>query len=75
LTTVFAAAQRKAFGMPALDRIEAQIESRESTLGRWTVGRWQPRAESPLFGVVDHIWYFDGAMTYAKSRSIGRPRS
>jgi AraC-like DNA-binding protein len=52
-----------------LDRLDdAKVQSQDSPLGRWTVGRWFPPRASRLFGTVDHIWYFDGTMTHAKER-------
>lgn len=33
----------------------------DSELGRWEHAAWQPRAGDPLAGIVERIWYFDGA--------------
>ena len=44
------------------------VESQDSALGRWTVARWTPSADSPLHGTVQRIWYFDGRLTHEKER-------
>jgi len=53
---------------PLMDRSSVAVESRDSPLGRWTVARWSPESSTPLFGFVERIWYFDGAMTHPKER-------
>jgi AraC-like DNA-binding protein len=59
--------------MPAID-LDAlslpglTVESQDSPLGRWTVARWTPPADSPLHDTVERIWYFDGLLTHAKER-------
>lgn len=44
------------------------VESQESALCRWTVARWSPPGTSPLNGLIERIWYFDGTMTYPRER-------
>jgi AraC-like DNA-binding protein len=44
------------------------VESQESALGRWTVARWSPPGPSPLAGLVERIWYFEGTMTHPRER-------
>jgi len=46
----------------------AIVESRDGELGRWTAARWSPPAASPLLGMVERIWFFDGTMTHARER-------
>lgn len=59
--------------MPAIN-LEApamqglRVESQDSSLGRWTVARWTPPADSLLHETVERIWYFDGQLTHAKER-------
>jgi AraC-like DNA-binding protein len=47
---------------------EIRIESKQSPLGSWTTARWSPPNPSPLRGVVERIWYFDGVMTHPRER-------
>lgn len=54
--------------MFVVERLDAKVETRDSPLGRWTVARWSPPQSSPLYGVVDHVWYFDGTLSQAKER-------
>jgi hypothetical protein len=59
--------------MPAIDlkALSTQglaVDSHDSSLGRWTVARWAPPADSPLYDAVERIWYFEGQLTYAKER-------
>ncbi|MGA8099324.1 MAG: helix-turn-helix domain-containing protein [Candidatus Cybelea sp.] len=59
--------------MPAIDpeALSMQgltVESQDSALGRWTVARWTPSADSPLHGTVERIWYFDGRLTHERER-------
>ncbi len=44
------------------------VESQDSSLGRWTVARWTPPADSRLRDAVERIWYFEGRLTHAKER-------
>jgi len=44
------------------------VQSRDSSLGRWTVARWAPPADSPLRDAIERIWYFAGYLTHAKER-------
>jgi AraC-like DNA-binding protein len=44
------------------------IKSQDSSLGRWTVARWAPPADSPLHETVERIWYFEGQLTHTKER-------
>ncbi|HTU82987.1 MAG TPA: helix-turn-helix domain-containing protein [Candidatus Acidoferrales bacterium] len=56
--------------MAALEYFETNVavESRDSPLGRWTVARWSPPDPSPLRGIVEQIWYFDGTLARARER-------
>ena len=49
-------------------RREVAVERVESPLGRWIVAHWSPPVSSQLDGLVERVWYFDGAMTHAKER-------
>jgi AraC-like DNA-binding protein len=51
-----------------LDCVEASVESAESPLGSWLSARWSPTADSPLYGIVERIWYFDGMLTHERER-------
>jgi AraC-like DNA-binding protein len=42
------------------------IQSQDSSLGRWTVARWTPPADSPLHKAIEHIWYFEGRLNHAR---------
>src|ERR1700729_2103128 len=44
------------------------VESQDSSLGRWTVARWTPPADSPLHAAVERVWYFEVHLTHAKER-------
>jgi AraC-like DNA-binding protein len=44
------------------------VKSQDSSLGRWTVARWTPSADSPLHDTVEGIWYFEGHLTHARER-------
>lgn len=50
------------------DRIRATIVTEESELGRWTAAHWSPPRSSPLSGIIERIWYFEGNLTYARER-------
>lgn len=54
--------------MLVVERLDAKVETRDLPLGRWTVARWSPPQSSPLCGVVDNVWYFDGTLSQAKER-------
>jgi AraC-like DNA-binding protein len=40
----------------------------DSELGRWTQVQWEPAASDPLFGAVEKIWDFEGALDCARER-------
>ncbi len=44
------------------------VQTQDSSLGRWTVGRWTPSLDSPFHDSVERIWYFAGQLTHAKER-------
>jgi AraC-like DNA-binding protein len=48
--------------------IDPDVATGDSALGRWTSAHWSPPAASPLLGVVDRIWYFDGTLALARER-------
>jgi AraC-like DNA-binding protein len=50
------------------DGIDVIVRSAESLLGRWVVAHWSPAGASPLSGIVERIWYFEGTMTYPRER-------
>lgn len=56
--------------MAALDGIGAFVERADSPLGSWLSARWQPPNASPLHGLVERIWYFDGALTHPRERAF-----
>jgi len=41
---------------------------RDSALGSWTSSHWAPAPDDALFGVVDRIWDFDGALVYRREQ-------
>jgi len=51
------------------------VESADSPLGRWTVATWSPPALSPLAGLVERIWYFDGSLAHARERVFPNGRA
>jgi AraC-like DNA-binding protein len=57
-----------AIDLEALDMQGLRVESQDSPLGRWTMARWTPPADSVLHEIVERIWYFDGQLTHAKER-------
>lgn len=42
-----------------------EIRRHDSPLGRWTLARWEPAHQA---GVVEGIWYFEGALTLLRER-------
>lgn len=56
--------------MPQLedDLTAVTVRSEDSPLGRWTAADWSPPASSPLFGLVERVWYFDGTLSYSRER-------
>lgn len=44
------------------------VDTQDSALGRWITARWSPEPNSPLHGLVERIWYFDGTLAYARER-------
>jgi len=40
----------------------------DSVLGSWTSSHWAPARDDALFGVVDRIWDFDGALNYRREQ-------
>jgi AraC-like DNA-binding protein len=48
--------------------IEPVVEYGDSVLGRWTNARWEPSPESPLWRIVQRVWYFDGTLAFARER-------
>jgi AraC-like DNA-binding protein len=48
--------------------INPDVATGDSALGRWTTAHWSPPAASPLRGVVERIWYFDGTLALARER-------
>lgn len=42
-----------------------RVERHDSTLGRWLLTRWSPRA---LASTVSAMWYFEGKLTYPRER-------
>ncbi len=53
----------------------ASVTIEDSDLGRWTAARWAPPRTSPLFNLIERIWYFDGALANAKERVFPDGRS
>jgi hypothetical protein len=39
-------------------------------LGRWASSRWAPATDLALFGLVERIWDFEGALCYGASESF-----
>ncbi|MBV8638446.1 MAG: AraC family transcriptional regulator [Candidatus Eremiobacteraeota bacterium] len=52
----------------ACECIGASVATEDSHLGRWTAARWSPPPASPLCGMIERIWYFDGVLANAKER-------
>ncbi len=48
--------------------INPDVETGDSALGRWIGANWSPPPASPLLGVVERIWYFDGTLALARER-------
>lgn len=40
----------------------------DSVLGSWTSSHWAPERDDALFGAVDRIWDFDGALAYRREQ-------
>jgi AraC-like DNA-binding protein len=40
----------------------------DTPLGRWTHTQWAPDEDSPLAGLIDHIWHFDGKTSWRRER-------
>ena len=40
----------------------------DSAFGTWTHAEWAPDAGSPLAGLVERVWYFDGVLGAARER-------
>jgi len=40
----------------------------DSVLGSWTSSHWAPTRDDALFGAVDRIWDFDGALVYRREQ-------
>jgi AraC-like DNA-binding protein len=56
--------------MTDLARAQTQtsVYGEDSALGRWTVARWLPAPGSPLSGLVERIWYFEGTLLHSRER-------
>ncbi|HEY9179566.1 MAG TPA: helix-turn-helix domain-containing protein [Candidatus Baltobacteraceae bacterium] len=52
----------------SIHRNGATIQHMDSALGSWVSARFAPAAESPLRGVAERIWYFDGVLADAGER-------
>lgn len=48
--------------------VGAVVKSEDSALGRWITAHWEPPRSSPLFGLIEAIWYFEGTMAHPKER-------
>jgi AraC-like DNA-binding protein len=48
--------------------VDPDVAAGDSALGRWTSAHWFPPAASPLHGIVERIWYFDGTLALARER-------
>jgi AraC-like DNA-binding protein len=54
--------------MTALDPSAALVQKMDSALGSWISARWSPTADSPLYGIVERLWYFDGVLADSAER-------
>lgn len=51
------------------------VDHHASALGRWLLARWHPLPASPLAGMVDGIWYFEGSLAHLRERHFPTGRA
>jgi hypothetical protein len=52
------------------ESLAIETTNRDSVLGRWASSRWAPATDLALFGLVERIWDFEGALCYGASESF-----